>query len=119
IVRIEYDRHRLGLSLRQARDKAEEDGWAFNESGNVLSAPQEALDRLGVTAPAGSEAAPDTVVSEDGVAAAGDLAVVDAEAETPVAAPTAKTTEDTVPELAQEEPAEAKAAPELTEEESA
>ena len=26
VVRIEYDRHRLGLSLRQARDKAEEDG---------------------------------------------------------------------------------------------
>jgi small subunit ribosomal protein S1 len=34
IVRIEYDRHRLGLGLRQARDKAEEDGWSFSESGN-------------------------------------------------------------------------------------
>ena len=50
IVRIEYDRHRLGLSLRQARDKSEEDGWSFNEAGNVLKAPQEALDRLGVAA---------------------------------------------------------------------
>ena len=50
IVRIEYDRHRLGLSLRQARDKSEEDGWSFNEAGNVLSAPQDALDRLGVAA---------------------------------------------------------------------
>jgi len=119
IVRIEYDRHRLGLSLRQARDKAEEDGWSFNEAGNVLSAPQEALDRLGVTAPPAREAAPDTIVSEDGVAAAGDLAVADAEAETPVAAPTAETAEDAAPELAQEEPAEAEAAPELTEEEPA
>ena len=45
IVRIEYDRHRLGLSLRQARDKSEEDGWTFNEAGNVLAAPQDALDR--------------------------------------------------------------------------
>jgi small subunit ribosomal protein S1 len=50
IVRIEYDRHRLGLSLRQAREKAEEDGWSFNEAGNVLKAPQDALDRLGVAA---------------------------------------------------------------------
>jgi small subunit ribosomal protein S1 len=50
IVRIEYDRHRLGLSLRQARDKSEEDGWSFSESGAVITAPQDALDRLGVTA---------------------------------------------------------------------
>ena len=119
IVRIEYDRHRLGLSLRQARDKAEEDGWSFNETGNVLSAPQEALDRLGVTAPPAREAVPDTVASEVDVAAAGDLGVVDAEAETPVAAPTMEAAEDAAPELAQEAPAEAEAAPELTEEELA
>jgi len=51
IVRIEYDRHRLGLSLRQAREKSEEDdGWSFNDSGGVIVAPQEALDRLGITA---------------------------------------------------------------------
>ena len=117
IVRIEYDRHRLGLSLRQARDKAEEDGWSFNETGNVLSAPQEALDRLGVTTPPAREAAPDTVASEVDVAAAGDLGVVDAEAETPVAAPTTEAAEDAAPELAQEEPVQADAAPELTEEE--
>jgi small subunit ribosomal protein S1 len=70
IVRIEYDRHRLGLSLRQARDKAEEDGWSFSESGNVLSAPKDALDRLGVEAPPAREtqpaAGPDVYVSEDG-----------------------------------------------------
>ena len=70
IVRIEYDRHRLGLSLRQARDKAEEDGWSFNEAGNVLAAPQDALDRLGVAAaPSRYEetaARADGSVSEDG-----------------------------------------------------
>jgi len=49
VVRIEYDRHRLGLSLRQAREKSEEDGWVFNESGGPVSAPQEALDRMGVS----------------------------------------------------------------------
>ncbi|MEX0800340.1 MAG: S1 RNA-binding domain-containing protein, partial [Dehalococcoidia bacterium] len=51
IVRIEHDRHRLGLSLRQARDKAEEDGWVFDESGGVKVPLQDALDRLGVEAP--------------------------------------------------------------------
>jgi small subunit ribosomal protein S1 len=49
IVRIEYDRHRLGLSLKQARDKAEDDGWAFNASGGTQKVPQEDLERLGLT----------------------------------------------------------------------
>lgn len=49
IVRIEYDRHRLGLSLRQARDRAEEEGWTFSADGRVLAAPQSALEQLGVT----------------------------------------------------------------------
>jgi small subunit ribosomal protein S1 len=49
IVRIEYDRHRLGLSLKQARDKAEEDGWVFNPSGGTLSAPADELAKLGLT----------------------------------------------------------------------
>lgn len=49
IVRIEYDRHRLGLSLKQARDKAEEDGWAFSAAGGTISAPAEELAKLGLT----------------------------------------------------------------------
>jgi len=49
IVRIEYDRHRLGLSLKQARDKAEEDGWAFTASGSTVSAPPEELAKLGLS----------------------------------------------------------------------
>jgi small subunit ribosomal protein S1 len=48
IVRIEYDRHRLGLSLRQARAAAEEDGWEFNDFGSPRNPPQYALERLGV-----------------------------------------------------------------------
>jgi small subunit ribosomal protein S1 len=35
IVRIERDRHRLSLSLRQAREKAEEEGWEFDDKGRV------------------------------------------------------------------------------------
>lgn len=50
IVRIEYDRHRLGLSLRQARAAAEDDGWTFDEFGGPKDVPQEALDRLGLAA---------------------------------------------------------------------
>jgi len=50
IVRIEYDRHRLGLSLRQARSAAEDDGWTFDEFGGPKDVPQEALDRLGLAA---------------------------------------------------------------------
>jgi small subunit ribosomal protein S1 len=64
IVRIEYDRHRLGLSLRQARDKSEEDGWIFSESGGVRSAPQDALDRLGVEARPVREPEAESYVSE-------------------------------------------------------
>jgi small subunit ribosomal protein S1 len=50
IVRIEYDRHRLGLSFKQARESAEEDGWAFSAAGSTTLAPQDALDRLGLAA---------------------------------------------------------------------
>ena len=43
IVRIEHDRHRLGLSLRQAREQAEEEGWQFaDKGGNVVEVPAEA-----------------------------------------------------------------------------
>jgi len=50
IVRIEYDRHRLGLSLRQSRASAEDDGWTFDEFGGPRDIPQDALDRLGLAA---------------------------------------------------------------------
>jgi len=36
IVRIEHDRHRLGLSLREARRDAELRGWVFDEEGRVV-----------------------------------------------------------------------------------
>lgn len=52
IVRIERDRHRLGLSLKAARDQAEADGWEFDADGAVAHAPEEVLrsvgDRLGL-----------------------------------------------------------------------
>ena len=36
IVRIEHDRHRLGLSLREARQEAEMRGWSFDGQGRVV-----------------------------------------------------------------------------------
>jgi predicted RNA-binding protein with RPS1 domain len=47
IVRIERDRHRLGLSLKAARDQAEAEGWGFNAEGGVDYVPPEVLASVG------------------------------------------------------------------------
>ena len=56
VVRIERDKHRIGLSLRQARDDAERFGWDFNDQGGVREAPEyirgEVEKKLGVNLPA-------------------------------------------------------------------
>jgi small subunit ribosomal protein S1 len=101
IVRIEYDRHRLGLSLKQAREKAEEDGWTFNAAGSAMSAPASELEKLGLSempqrrAPEPEAAAP--VAAEEPSAPA--------TAEAPVAAE-AVAAEAPAPEVATEAPAE-------------
>ena len=41
VVRIERDRHRLGLSLKAARDEAERVGWEFSPDGSVSYVPDE------------------------------------------------------------------------------
>ena len=41
IVRIERDRHRLGLSLRRARDEGQVMGYVFSDGGEVLSVPDD------------------------------------------------------------------------------
>ncbi len=41
VVRIERDRHRVGLSLRRAREEGEGMGYVFTEGGEVLSVPEE------------------------------------------------------------------------------
>jgi small subunit ribosomal protein S1 len=90
IVRIEYDRHRLGLSLRQARDQAESDGWAFSESGRPTTVPQEAMDALGVTElPVRSEP---EMESDDEATEATAESATEAEATAPEVAPEAEAT---------------------------
>ena len=49
IVRIERDRHRLGLSLRQARSDAERAGWMFNNEGGIARLPEEIAERFGIS----------------------------------------------------------------------
>jgi small subunit ribosomal protein S1 len=41
VVRIERDRHRLGLSLRKAREEGERLGFVFSDIGEVLQVPDD------------------------------------------------------------------------------
>ncbi len=46
IERIERDRHRLGLSLKDARDEALAQGWTFDNLGRVIGFPESVRDEL-------------------------------------------------------------------------
>jgi small subunit ribosomal protein S1 len=46
IVRIEHDRHRLGLSLREARRDAEIRGWQFDADGRVTTVSDDAREKF-------------------------------------------------------------------------
>jgi small subunit ribosomal protein S1 len=56
LVRIEKDRHRLGLSLRQARSDAEAMGFVFDHDGSVIDYPDDVREQFGL--PAREAAAP-------------------------------------------------------------
>lgn len=40
VLRIERDKHRIALSLRQARDDSERLGWQFDSNGSAISFPE-------------------------------------------------------------------------------
>ena len=46
IVRIERDRHRLGLSLRRAREEGEALGFVFSDGAEVISVPDAVRDEF-------------------------------------------------------------------------
>jgi small subunit ribosomal protein S1 len=48
LVRIEKDRHRLGLSLRQARNDAEAMGFVFDSNGGVIDYPDDVREQFGL-----------------------------------------------------------------------
>ncbi len=48
LVRIEKDRHRLGLSLRQARNDAEAMGFGFDRNGSLVDWPDDVREEFGL-----------------------------------------------------------------------
>ncbi len=50
LVRIEKDRHRLGLSLRQARSDSEAMGFVFDRDGQVIDYPEDVREQFGLPA---------------------------------------------------------------------
>jgi len=50
LVRIEKDRHRLGLSLRQARGDAEAMGFQFDANGSVIDYPDDIREQFQIPA---------------------------------------------------------------------
>lgn len=58
LVRIERDRHRLGLSLRQARADAEAMGFVFSHDGAVIDYPDDIREQFGLPARDASAPAP-------------------------------------------------------------
>ena len=66
IVRIERDRHRLGLSLRQARSDAERQGWVFNPDGGISRLPDAVAEQFGIEQPELAEPIELPPADEDG-----------------------------------------------------
>jgi len=58
LVRIEKDRHRLGLSLRQARNDAEAMGFQFDSAGLVIDYPDDVREQFSLPARDKSAAPP-------------------------------------------------------------
>jgi small subunit ribosomal protein S1 len=85
VLRIERDKHRIALSLRQARDDAERQGWEFDGNGSVIAFPErlrpEIESKLGVT-PDRTTGGRDEEVEEDQA----DTAPVDQVPRVPAAA---------------------------------
>ncbi len=105
ILRVERDRHRLGLSLRRARDEGETLGFVFSPGGEVEHVPDDLRERLAVEelAPAVEPEAPSAVEAEPE-----PLVEAEAEAEAPVEAEAPIEAEVAAPaEVEAEAPAEA------------
>jgi len=99
IVRIERDRQRLGLSLRQAHDEAEEMGFVFDKDGRVVGLP-------GGEPQKGAKATEEEQAAEaEAVETAAEEAPAEAEEAIETAAEVAEVVEEAVEEAAAEEPA--------------
>ncbi|MGE3073809.1 MAG: 30S ribosomal protein S1 [Dehalococcoidia bacterium] len=125
LVRIEKDRHRLGLSLRQARNDAEAMGFQFDANGAVIDYPDDVREQFGLPArdasmpvrkqPKTAQEAIEQAVSRDPEPisafahafsralenAEGGVAVTDAIAEAPVAEEAPAPSEEAVEKVAE------------------
>jgi transcriptional accessory protein Tex/SPT6 len=84
IVRIERDRHRLGLSLREARDEGLKMGFTFSDAGEVIQVPpdmkREFEEREGISV---AERGPDDYSAPPTVAPKAEAPAAPGEAEAP------------------------------------
>jgi len=87
VLRVERDRHRLGLSLRRARDEAEGMGFIFSSTGEVEYVPEDLREQLAVEAPVEAKAEKPVEAEVEAPAEAEVEAKVEAEAEAEVEAP--------------------------------
>jgi small subunit ribosomal protein S1 len=110
IVRIERDRHRLGLSLRRARDEGEALGFTFSPTGEVEYVPEDAREQFPMEAPPEAEAEAPTEAKVE--------APVEAEAEAPAEAVEAEAEAPTEAKVEAPPEAEAEAPAEVVEAEA-
>jgi small subunit ribosomal protein S1 len=92
IVRIERDRHRLALSLKQARNEAEIRGFVFDGNGAVTLVPEEEQERLaaeGIVTPPRQRGALASADSDGQEAEEPELSTATASDDSPVEAPAA------------------------------
>ena len=109
IVRVERDRQRLGLSLRQAREEAEEMGFVFGKGGEITELPEALAKKVAADEAAAEAEAP---VAEEAAVAEAEAPV---EEEAPVAEAAAPVEEE-APVAEAEAPAEEEAAEAAAEE---
>ena len=112
VLRVERDRHRLGLSLRRARDEAEGMGFIFSSTGEVEHVPEDLREQLAVEAPVEAKAEKPVEAEVEAPAEAEAEKPVEAEVEAKVevkAKPKAKAKAEAPAEAEVEAPAEAEA----------
>ncbi|MHB8577824.1 MAG: 30S ribosomal protein S1, partial [Dehalococcoidia bacterium] len=83
VVRIERDRHRLGLSLKAARDDAEREGWEFDADGAVIGVPEQVRQTLDARLGPAPDSEPQTGGDVNGPAVDADGAVDEASPDMP------------------------------------
>ena len=125
IVRIERDRHRLGLSLKQVRTQAEQMGYVFDENGSVVGGPGQEVRTPPAVVEEEIPEAPAAAIVEEEEELSGELRhqlspdVVDRLEARVAEEPAAEAVEEPVAEVATEEPVAEEPVAEVAEEPAA